>query len=902
MLRRLLASAMILSTAAFAADGDMDTTYNTPNGFNAVSFGASDNVYGGFLQPDGKFLVIGGGRPVTNQEMSVARFNADGTLDTATFGGGTGKFSIDVNPATTTDRGTCGGLQSDGKIIIGGYSRTGSGNDDYAIIRLNTNGTLDTTFGTSGITKVDFNGGTDRANALVVLSDNSIVIAGMSSDFNLSPDIDYSVAKLTPNGALDSSFGTAGKVTVDVGEQQDSANGLTVQSDGRIIFCGQSFAANGDNIAVVGRLTPTGVVDPSFGGGDGLYTARAAVPYAMNDVKVQSDGMVVVCGTANVSTQLDGLVLRLTSAGDLDAGFNTTGILTLPLGTLTDAFYSLIIQADGKIIAGGFWQNPGPNVLETVLIRVNTNGTLDSGFATGGIKKLLVGSGQNRPVSIRQAADGKILVALESGATSAENFTAARFQNTVSVATAPEIAVTESAANVADGGSLSFGTTTVGTPVTKTFTVTNSGTATLNLSALSVPLGFTITQNFASSTVAAGGGTTTFQITMSAASAGSPSGTLTFTNNDADEGSYDFTISGTVNPAPQNVTVTVPAGVGFTLNGTPYTGSQTVPLPPGTYTLSTTTPQTLGAGTRAVFSSWSDLGAISHSITVLASPLSITGSFITQYQLTTAASPGAGGTVTPASGTFFDSGTVVSVSATANSGYVFSNWTGAVANASSAATTVTMDAAKSITANFTATAPEIAVSYNSNNIADGSAVLNTTIGTDFGSTPVQGGVVQRTFTITNSGTGNLTLGTVGVTGSGSAHFAVTQPVTTTVTPSSSTTFTVTYDPSAAGTHSALVSFTNNDADEGTFDFGIVGTGTGPRTFDLAGNAVTNTPFDGGETYIYTPVTAEIPMSLSSGTLTIDATGSPGAANTSVTIVDLGGGVLVLEIKDLTRTI
>ena len=72
---------------------------------------------------------------------------------------------------------------------------------------------MDTTFGTSGITKVDFNGGTDRANALVVLPDNSIVLTGMASDFNASPDIDYGIAKLTGNGALDTTFNGSGKVT-----------------------------------------------------------------------------------------------------------------------------------------------------------------------------------------------------------------------------------------------------------------------------------------------------------------------------------------------------------------------------------------------------------------------------------------------------------------------------------------------------------------------------------------------------------------------------------------------------------------------------------------------------------------------------------------------------------------
>ncbi|MBK8040935.1 MAG: hypothetical protein IPK22_27945 [Verrucomicrobiaceae bacterium] len=116
---------------------------------------------------------------------------------------------------------------------------------------------------------------------------------------------------------------------------------------------------------------------------------------------------------------------------------------------------------------------------------------------------------------------------------------------------APEIAVTETGVgNIPDNtGTFSFGTTTVGTPVTKTFTVTNSGTATLNLSALSLPSGFT-SPGFVSSTVAASGGTTTFQVTMSTAAAATPSGTLSFTNNDGNENPYNFAISGTVNLPP----------------------------------------------------------------------------------------------------------------------------------------------------------------------------------------------------------------------------------------------------------------------------------------------------------------------------------------------------------------
>ena len=115
---------------------------------------------------------------------------------------------------------------------------------------------------------------------------------------------------------------------------------------------------------------------------------------------------------------------------------------------------------------------------------------------------------------------------------------------------APEIAVVETGVgNIADGGSFSFGTTIVGNSVTKTFTITNSGTTPLTLANLSVPAGFNIAANFGSTTVASGG-TTTFQITMTAAAVSTPSGTLTFDNNDADENPFNFTISGTVMPCP----------------------------------------------------------------------------------------------------------------------------------------------------------------------------------------------------------------------------------------------------------------------------------------------------------------------------------------------------------------
>ena len=159
--------------------------------------------------------------------------------------------------------------------------------------------------------------------------------------------------------------------------------------------------------------------------------------------------------------------------------------------------------------------------------------------------------------------------------------------------------------------------------------------------------------------------------------------------------------------APTAITIqTNPSGRQFSVDGgATQSAPQTLSFSQGSHTIAVASPQAGGAGTQYVFTSWSDGGAASHSITVGVSSAAYTASFKTQYQLTTVASPPAGGTVTPSSGGFYDSGSVVAISATANSGYTFTNWTGSVANPKSASASVTMSAPEAVTANFTTISP-----------------------------------------------------------------------------------------------------------------------------------------------------------------------------------------------------
>ena len=151
------------------------------------------------------------------------------------------------------------------------------------------------------------------------------------------------------------------------------------------------------------------------------------------------------------------------------------------------------------------------------------------------------------------------------------------------------------------------------------------------------------------------------------------------------------------------VTINVPAGIQFNFNGSAYTGSQTINIAPGNYTLSAASPQQTGIGVQATFASWSDSGGQSHSVSVGSTALAITGAFQTQYLLSTSSSPSAGGTVIQtgpgAAGPYYNAGTLVTVTAQPAAGYTFSGWSGACSGTVNFCF-VNMNAPAAATANF----------------------------------------------------------------------------------------------------------------------------------------------------------------------------------------------------------
>jgi uncharacterized protein (DUF1800 family)/uncharacterized cupredoxin-like copper-binding protein len=487
---------------------------------------------------------------------------------------------------------------------------------------------------------------------------------------------------------------------------------------------------------------------------------------------------------------------------------------------------------------------------------------------------------------------------------------AIRYQST-SVAV-PQIAVLDGTTAIPNGGSVSFGTTTQGTPVTKTFTVQNQGSAPLTLNnPITVPSGFTAS-SFASTTVAPGA-STTFTVTLTAASTGNFTGPLSFTHNDTPRSPFTFTVSGTVNPAgAPSITVldgatAIPNGTGIvdfgtTLVGTPVTKTltvrndgtasltlQSVSINPaagwsftsfGSTTVapgsSTTFMVTLTASSAGTFTSTLSFGNNDPN----RNPFSFTVTGLVNQPTPdidvldgTAIIPSGTGSVsfgtttqdTPLVKTFTvrNTGTanlILTPPVSVPSGFTASAF-GATTIAPGASTTFTVTLTATSAGSFSGTLSFATNVANKNpynftisgtvnpppapviTVLDGTTVVPFQTGTvSFGSTP-QGTPVTRTLTVRNDGNANLTLQAGPPTVP--AGYTATAFGSTTVAPGQATTFSVTLTATASGTFSGQVSFTHNDTPRNPFTFNVTGSvnvvQTGVRVIDDGDSGFATTP-------------------------------------------------------------
>lgn len=307
-----------------------------------------------------------------------------------------------INGQATTDidnadnRAYCLAIQSDNKIVVAGFMHNGH-DYDFATIRYNYDGSIDSTFGINGKVITDFEGNNDRIYSVAITDEQKILAAGYSVDsFGIS---DFCLIRYDSNGGLDTSFGISGKVITRINNNNSKGYGLTIQNDGKIIVVGQCYAGPNGDFAIV-RYNPNGSLDSLFySSGTSIIDFGSWNDKAMSALQ-RSDGKIIVSGIS--SNQI--AVLRLDLNGTIDSTFATNGKIIIN-NCLASPKSSMILQNDGKILIAGNYYS------DIALIRLYENGFLDTTFNSTGITFIDFGNNcLDNGSSLDIQTDGKIIV------------------------------------------------------------------------------------------------------------------------------------------------------------------------------------------------------------------------------------------------------------------------------------------------------------------------------------------------------------------------------------------------------------------------------------------------------------------------------------------------------------
>lgn len=346
----LLSSGLALRTEAMTP-GALDPTFGT-NGRVVTDISNRDGVRDIAVQSDGKIVAVGFVSVLNQSTFAIVRYNANGSLDT-TFDSD-GILTIDLGASNSANRVA---LQQDGKIVVAGlFFQTST---RIALVRLNPNGSLDSTFDGDGKLITDFDG---SASSVQIQVDGKIVVGSGTE-----------IIRFNPTGSLDSTFGTGGRANVNVG-----VGDIALQSDGKIVGVGGS-----NNDYAVYRVTTTGAPDTTFDA-DGIATTHISGDDFAGSVAIQPDGKIIAAGGSNGGSSCS--MAKYNPEGSLDATFDGDGkvlvdfIPTYPFERVVE----IKMQTDGKIVAAVFIFN-GNFLSGLGAARFNSNGSLDTSFSGGGL-------------------------------------------------------------------------------------------------------------------------------------------------------------------------------------------------------------------------------------------------------------------------------------------------------------------------------------------------------------------------------------------------------------------------------------------------------------------------------------------------------------------------------------
>jgi len=403
--------------ARYTPDGQLDTSFGQGGIVVTRSQQSSFVANALALQTDGKIVLGGMLSDVSSGrlDLAVARYNSDGTPDPSF--GNLGLVSTPVGSAGGEANAIS--IERDAAILVAGTAFSqGSAGDAALVARYTRNGVLDATFGTAGITTTQLGSGASTAAALTVLPDDRVIIVGTAYS-NGPTDDDFATARYTSAGRLDQSFGNAGIVTTDFGSSGvrtsvDRATCLVVQPDGKLVVAG--FTRGARQSFAVARYTPEGSLDSGFGT-SGKFQIDAVEPQVFA-VILQSSGDIVLAGsTSTQSGTAPFALVRLLSDGTPDALFGEGGLVSTAFEGSRSGARAVIAQPDGKLVTGGARfgapSAQGDALAQSgfALARYKADGSIDATFGAGGRELTDLGDAGATPLSLAVQSDGKILAA-----------------------------------------------------------------------------------------------------------------------------------------------------------------------------------------------------------------------------------------------------------------------------------------------------------------------------------------------------------------------------------------------------------------------------------------------------------------------------------------------------------
>ena len=407
-----LISCLFAATARSASLGNhLDASFSGDGKTTRRVGGNLDGATDVAVQPDGKIITIGSIVGTGSRDFLVVRYNSDGGIDTS-FGDG-GSVITDFGGGTDQPRAIV--LQADGKIVVGGFGSLGPGSY-FNLVRYNADGSLDTGFGNGGKTIASF-GESSSLRGLAIQADGKIVGVGGATTVGQTT---FALVRYNTNGVLDTSFSFDGQVTTSTGGYADA---VVIQPDGKII------AAGGTGQFELVRYHTDGSLDTNFHG-DGKVETPIGDSVNGSGIALQSDGKIVVTGGGLLNSQAILAVARYDIHGVLDPSFSGDGkVFFSPEPTTQNQFgRDVVIQPDGKIVTIGRVFG------DIALIRFLGNGNVDETFGNAGLIRTDLGSDVlDQAAAIAVAPNNKLVVTAHTEISGTPGFGIARYTTNLSV-------------------------------------------------------------------------------------------------------------------------------------------------------------------------------------------------------------------------------------------------------------------------------------------------------------------------------------------------------------------------------------------------------------------------------------------------------------------------------------